>query len=45
MALKVSLLATQFGSIEKVEWDSGPAKADESTPYFEHPIVWSGGES
>jgi hypothetical protein len=33
------------GSIEKVEWDSGPAKADENTPYFEHPIVWSGGKS
>jgi hypothetical protein len=33
------------GSIEKVEWDSGPAKADENTPYFERPIVWSGGKS
>lgn len=29
------------GSIQKVEWNSGPAKADAVTPYFEHPVVWS----
>jgi hypothetical protein len=31
------------GSIEKVEWNSGPAKANEVTPYFEHPVVWGEG--
>lgn len=31
------------GSIRKVEWNSGPAKANEVTPYFERPIVWAGG--
>lgn len=29
------------GSIEKVEWNSGPAKPNEVTPYFEAPIVWN----
>ena len=33
------------GSIQKVEWNSGPAKANEVTPYFEHPIVWAKGNS
>jgi len=28
------------GSIEKVQWDSGPAAANQVTPYFERPIVW-----
>jgi hypothetical protein len=28
------------GSIEKVEWNSGPAKANQVTPYYEHPLVW-----
>jgi hypothetical protein len=31
------------GSIEEVRWDSGPAKANEVTAYFEHPIVWTAG--
>jgi hypothetical protein len=31
------------GSIQKVEWNSGPAKANGITPYFEHPIVWAAG--
>jgi hypothetical protein len=30
------------GSIQKVEWDDGPAAADQVTPYFDHPIVWGG---
>ncbi len=30
------------GSIESVQWDSGPAKANQVTPYFEDPIVWEG---
>jgi hypothetical protein len=30
------------GSIQKAEWDDGPAAAEEVTPYFEEPIVWSG---
>jgi hypothetical protein len=29
------------GSIEEVRWDTGPAKANEVTPYFEEPIVWT----
>lgn len=29
------------GSIEKVQWDDGPAKANDVTAYFEKPIVWS----
>jgi hypothetical protein len=28
------------GSIQKVEWNSGPAKANQVTPYYEHPLVW-----
>lgn len=29
------------GSIQKVQWNSGPSAADEVTPYFEKPVVWS----
>jgi hypothetical protein len=29
------------GSIQKVQWNSGPSKANEVTPYFEKPIVWA----
>jgi len=28
------------GSIQRVQWDNGPAPANEVTPYFDHPIVW-----
>jgi hypothetical protein len=28
------------GSIQKVQWDNGPAAANEVTPYFERPVVW-----
>ena len=28
------------GSIQKVQWDSGPATANQVTPYFDRPIVW-----
>jgi hypothetical protein len=28
------------GSIQKVQWDNGPAVANEVTPYFDRPIVW-----
>lgn len=31
------------GSIQKVEWNSGPAKANQVTAYFEAPIVWAAG--
>jgi hypothetical protein len=30
------------GSIQKVEWDDGPAAANQVTAYFDHPIVWAG---
>jgi len=29
-----------LGSIQKVQWDNGPAAANEVTPYFDRPIVW-----
>jgi len=28
------------GSIQKVQWDNGPAAAKQVTPYFDRPIVW-----
>jgi hypothetical protein len=28
------------GSIQKVQWNDGPSKANEVTAYFDHPIVW-----
>ena len=28
------------GSIQKVQWDNGPAAANAVTPYFDRPIVW-----
>jgi hypothetical protein len=28
------------GSIQKVQWDNGPAAASEVTPYVDRPIVW-----
>jgi hypothetical protein len=28
------------GSIQKVQWDSGPSAANQVTPYFDRPIVW-----
>jgi hypothetical protein len=31
------------GSITSVQWDDGPAAANQVTPYFDHPIVWSAG--
>ena len=30
------------GSIQKVQWDDGPAAADQVTAYFDRPIVWGG---
>jgi hypothetical protein len=30
------------GSIQQVQWNDGPAAADQVTPYFDHPIVWGG---
>jgi hypothetical protein len=30
------------GSIQKVQWNDGPAKANAVTPYFDRPIVWAG---
>jgi hypothetical protein len=30
------------GSIRSVQWNSGPAKANDVTPYFENPVVWQG---
>ncbi len=31
------------GSIQSVQWNDGPAAANQVTPYFEHPIVWAAG--
>jgi hypothetical protein len=31
------------GSIQKVQWNSGPSKAGKVTPYFDNPIVWAAG--
>jgi hypothetical protein len=28
------------GSIQKIQWDNGPAAANQVTPYFDRPIVW-----
>jgi hypothetical protein len=28
------------GSIQKIQWDNGPAAANEVTSYFDRPIVW-----
>jgi hypothetical protein len=28
------------GSIQKIQWDNGPAAANAVTPYFDRPIVW-----
>jgi hypothetical protein len=28
------------GSIQKVQWDSGPSAANELTPYFDRPLIW-----
>jgi hypothetical protein len=30
------------GSIQQVQWNDGPAAADQVAPYFDHPIVWGG---
>jgi hypothetical protein len=30
------------GAIQKVEWNDGPSKANEVTPYFDNPIIWAG---
>jgi hypothetical protein len=30
------------GSIQKVQWSSGPSAADQVTPYFDKPVVWAG---
>jgi hypothetical protein len=30
------------GSIQKVEWNDGPSKANAVTPYFDNPIIWGG---
>jgi hypothetical protein len=30
------------GSITQVEWNDGPAAADQVTPYFDKPVVWAG---
>lgn len=30
------------GSIEEIHWRSGPSRANEVTPYFGDPVVWSG---
>ena len=31
------------GSIQRVQWSSGPHAANRVTPYFDHPIVWGAG--
>jgi hypothetical protein len=30
------------GSIQSVQWNDGPSKANDVTPYFDKPLVWAG---
>jgi hypothetical protein len=36
----VTYLIPGGGSVQKIQWDNGPAAANQVTPYFERPIVW-----
>ena len=36
----LAYLIPSGGSIQKVQWDNGPAAANAVTPYFDRPIVW-----
>jgi hypothetical protein len=36
-------LVRSGGSIDKVEWRSGPTEANAQTAYYEEPVVWEGG--
>ena len=36
----LAYLIPDGGSIQKVQWDNGPAAANAVTPYFDRPIVW-----
>jgi len=31
------------GSIDEVRWNDGPSRKNDVSPYFEKPVVWSGG--
>jgi hypothetical protein len=38
----LTYLMPRGGSIQKIQWDDGPAAANQVTPYFDNPIVWGG---
>jgi len=38
----ITYLMPGGGSIDEVQWRSGPSKKNDVTPYFDKPIVWSG---
>ena len=38
----ITYLMPGGGSIDEVQWKSGPSKKNAVTPYFDKPIVWSG---
>jgi hypothetical protein len=38
----ITYLMPGGGSIDEVQWKSGPSRKNEVTPYFDKPIVWSG---
>lgn len=38
----ITYLMPGGGSIDEVQWKSGPSKKNDVTPYFDKPIVWSG---
>jgi hypothetical protein len=38
----VAYLMAGGGSIRKVQWNDGPAAANQVTAYFDSPVVWRG---
>ena len=38
----ITYLMPGGGSIQKMQWNDGPAKGESVTPYFDKPVVWSG---
>jgi hypothetical protein len=39
----ITYLMPGGGSIQKMQWNDGPAKGEAVTPYFDNPVVWSAG--
>ena len=37
----ITYLMPGGGSIQKMQWNDGPAKGEAVTPYFDNPVVWS----